>query len=98
VWAAIRLSFEWPAWSTALAMLLGTLAAAALARASFFGRDAISLLLILPIALPGVITGIALRSAYGTLQIPFSFWTIVIATPRSASSWSSTTRSRACGA
>ena len=59
-------------------MVLGTLAAAALARASFFGRDAISLLLILPIALPGIITGIALRSAYGTLEIPFSFWTIVI--------------------
>ena len=73
-----RLSFEVAAWSTAIAILLGTLAAAALARARFFGRDAISLLLILPIALPGVITGIALRSAYDTLQIPFSFWTIVI--------------------
>ena len=78
VWAAIKLSFEVAAWSTAVAVLLGALAAAALARASFFGRDAISLLLILPIALPGVITGIALRSAYGTLHIPFSFWTIVI--------------------
>jgi putative spermidine/putrescine transport system permease protein len=78
VWQAITLSFQIAAWSTALALLLGTLAAAALARASFFGRDAISLLLILPIALPGVITGIALRSAYGTLEIPFSFWTIVI--------------------
>jgi len=78
VWQAISLSFQVAAWSTALALVLGTLAAAALARASFFGRDAISLLLILPIALPGVITGIALRSAYGTLEIPFSFWTIVI--------------------
>ncbi len=78
VWEAITLSFQIAAWSTAFALVLGTLAAAALARASFFGRDAISLLLILPIALPGVITGIALRSAYGTLEIPFSFWTIVI--------------------
>ena len=78
VWAAIGLSFEVALWSTAIAIVLGTLAAAALARAKFFGRDAISLLLILPIALPGVITGIALRSAYGTMQIPFSFWTIVI--------------------
>jgi len=78
VWAAIRLSFEVAAVSTAVALVLGSLAAAALARARFFGRDAISLLLILPIALPGVITGIALRSAFGTLQIPFSFWTIVI--------------------
>lgn len=78
VWAAIRLSFEVAACSTALALLLGTLAAAALARARFFGRDTISLLLVLPIALPGILTGIALRSAYHTLEIPFSFWTIVI--------------------
>mgnify|MGYP006147939319 CR=1 FL=1 len=49
-----------------------------LARTRFFGRDAVSLLLILPIALPGIITGIALRTAYHTMEIPFSFWTIVI--------------------
>ena len=78
VWAAIGLSFQVAAWSTAIALLLGTLAAGALARAQFFGRDAVSLLLILPIALPGIVTGIALRSAYGTLEIPFSFWTIVV--------------------
>jgi len=78
VWAAIQLSFSVAAWSTAIALLLGTLAAAALARAKFFGRDAISLLLILPIALPGIISGISLRSAFHTLEIPFSFWTIVI--------------------
>lgn len=78
VWAAIRLSLEVAAWSTAIAIVLGTLAAAALARSSFFGRDAISLLLVLPLALPGIVSGIALRSAYNTLAIPFSFWTIVI--------------------
>jgi putative spermidine/putrescine transport system permease protein len=78
VWRAIKLSFEVAAWSTAIAIVLGSLAAGALARTKFFGRDAISLLLILPIALPGIITGIALRSAYHTMEIPFSFWTIVI--------------------
>jgi putative spermidine/putrescine transport system permease protein len=78
VWAAMALSFEVAAYSTGIALVLGTLSAAALARATFFGRDVISLLLILPIALPGIITGIALRSAYHTLEIPFSFWTIVI--------------------
>ncbi len=78
VWAAIGLSVEVALWSTSIALVLGTLAAGALARAKFFGRDAVSLLLILPIALPGIITGIALRSAYHTLEIPFSFWTIVI--------------------
>jgi putative spermidine/putrescine transport system permease protein len=78
VWRAIRLSIQVAAWSTAIAIALGSLAAAALARSKFFGRDIVSILMILPIALPGIITGIALRSAYHTLDIPFSFWTIVI--------------------
>ncbi len=62
IWDAIALSFKVAACSTAIALLLGTLAAGALARARFFGRDVISLLFILPIALPGIISGIALRS------------------------------------
>ena len=78
VWEAMALSFKIALWATAIAMILGTLAAGALARTPFFGREAINLLLILPIAMPGVITGISLRSAYHSLDIPFSFWTIVI--------------------
>ena len=78
VWDAMKMSFQVALWATGVAMVLGTLAAGALARAQFFGREAINLLLILPIALPGVITGIALRSAYHAMDIPFSFWTIVI--------------------
>ena len=50
----------------------------AIARSRFFGQEVVSLLLVLPIALPGIVTGIALRSAYGVMEIPFSFWTIVI--------------------
>lgn len=75
---ALTLSLKVAAVSTLAAMVLGTLAAAAVWRSRFFGREAISLLLILPIALPGIITGISLRSAIGLLEIPFSFWTIVI--------------------
>ena len=78
VWDAIELSFKIALWATSIAMVLGTLAAGALARTPFFGREAINLLLILPIAMPGVITGISLRSAHHSLDIPFSFWTIVI--------------------
>ena len=51
---------------------------AAVSAARFFGRETISLLVILPIALPGIITGIALRSAFSLADIPFSFWTIVL--------------------
>ena len=59
--------------------MLGTLAAAALARTPFFGREAISLLLVLPIALPGIVTGIALRSALPhAARSRSSFWTIVV--------------------
>ena len=78
VWDAMGLSFQIALWATAIAMILGTLAAGALARTPFFGREAVNLLLILPIAMPGVITGISLRSAYHSMDIPFSFWTIVI--------------------
>jgi putative spermidine/putrescine transport system permease protein len=78
IWAAIGLSVRVAAIATILAMILGTLAAAALARTKFFGRETISLLIILPIALPGIITGISLRSAFNLMQIPFSFWTIVL--------------------
>ncbi|WP_341890238.1 ABC transporter permease [Variovorax sp. YR752] len=78
VWAALTLSARVAALSTAIAIVLGTLAAGALARTRFFGREAVNLLLILPIALPGVLTGMALRSAYHAMEIPFSFWTIVI--------------------
>jgi putative spermidine/putrescine transport system permease protein len=75
---ALSLSLNVAAVSTAAALVLGTLAAAAVWRSRFFGREAISLLLILPIALPGIITGISLRSAIGLLELPFSFWTIVV--------------------
>jgi putative spermidine/putrescine transport system permease protein len=64
--------------STLVAIFLGTLAAAAVYRTKFFGREAISFVLVLPIALPGIVSGIALRSAIGILNVPFSFWTIVI--------------------
>src|SRR5262249_56667973 len=57
-------------------MFLGSLAAAAVARSKFFGRETISWLVILPIALPGIVTGIALRSAINVADIPFSTLTI----------------------
>ena len=78
IWAALTLSLKVAAVATVLALLLGTCAAAALARARFFGREAISLLFVLPIALPGIITGIALRSAFNIMDLDFSFWTIVL--------------------
>ena len=78
VWQALSLSLRVAAISTAIALVLGTLCAAAVARTHFFGREAISLMVILPIALPGIITGISLRSAFNLADIPFSFWTIVL--------------------
>lgn len=78
IWAALTLSFNVALVATGLALVLGTLAAAALSRARFWGRDNVSLLLILPIALPGIITGIALRSAFNLMDLPFSVFTIVL--------------------
>jgi putative spermidine/putrescine transport system permease protein len=78
VFDALSLSLAVAALSTVAALILGTLAAAALSRARFFGHESISLLLVLPIALPGIITGISLRAAFDLADIPFSFWTIVL--------------------
>ncbi|AFL53102.1 putative spermidine/putrescine transport system permease protein [Sinorhizobium fredii] len=78
VWAALTLSVKVAAIATAAALVLGTLCAAAVSQTRFFGRETVSLLVILPIALPGIITGIALRSAFSMADIPFSFWTIVL--------------------
>ena len=78
VWEALGLSVRVASISTVVALVLGTLCAAAISQTRFFGREAISLLVILPIALPGIITGISLRSAFNLAEIPFSFWTIVL--------------------
>ncbi|ALE05017.1 spermidine/putrescine ABC transporter permease [Arthrobacter sp. ERGS1:01] len=66
--------------STAISLVLGTLLALALQRYKFFGREAVNLLVILPIALPGIVTGIALNNMFTTiLGVPLSMWTVVIA-------------------
>jgi putative spermidine/putrescine transport system permease protein len=78
VWAALQLSIRIASIAMLLALVLGTLAALAMARQRFFGREAIALLVILPIALPGIITGMALRASFDLAGIPFSFWTIVL--------------------
>ncbi|MGC4023712.1 MAG: ABC transporter permease [Mesorhizobium sp.] len=78
VWEALALSLKVAAISTLIAIILGTLCAAAVSRSKFFGRETISLLVILPIALPGIITGISLRSAFSLMNISFSTWTIVL--------------------
>lgn len=77
-WQALGLSLRVAVVATGLALLLGTLAAAAVYRSNFFGKEAVSFLLVLPLALPGIVTGIALRSAIGLAELPFSFWTIVV--------------------
>jgi putative spermidine/putrescine transport system permease protein len=56
--------------ATAIALILGTMVAFAVARYRFFGRDTISLLIVLPIALPGIVTGIALDTAFRSVFEP----------------------------
>jgi putative spermidine/putrescine transport system permease protein len=75
---ALWLSVSVALLATLVALVLGTLAAAAVYRSDFFGREAVSFLLLLPLALPGIATGIALRSTIATLNIPFTLWTIVL--------------------
>jgi len=78
---ALVLSLKAAGLATAFALVLGTAAATAVSRFRFFGRNAITFLLVLPIALPGVVTGIALNSFFSNNplhHITPSLWTIVI--------------------
>ena len=76
--AAFGLSLTVAFWAMATALVLGSLAALAVHRYRFFGRDALSFALILPIALPGIVTAIALNSSVHALDVQFGTLTIVV--------------------
>ena len=73
LWLSLRVGFL----ATAIALVIGTAAAAAIYRFRFFGREAVSFLLLLPLALPGIITGMALNSFFTFGGVQFSKWTII---------------------
>lgn len=75
---AISRSFFVALFATLIALVLGSLAAAAIARYKFFGRDVISLLFVLPIALPGIVTGIALNNVFTNFLGELTIFTIII--------------------
>jgi putative spermidine/putrescine transport system permease protein len=82
LWLSVRVGLL----ATAIAVVLGSMSAFGVHRFRFFGRESVSLLLLLPLALPGIITGLALSSffTFANKQVswlpglPFSMWTIVI--------------------
>ena len=74
LWLSVRVGLI----ATGIALLLGSAAAFGVARFRFFGREAVSFLLVFPIALPGIVTGIALNSAFVAGSINLSQWTIVV--------------------
>ena len=75
---SLLLSLKAAALATGAALVLGSMAAFAIARFRFFGRESVSFILVLPIALPGIITGMALNSFFTFNHIDLSLWTIVI--------------------
>lgn len=75
LWHSVTIAF----WATIIALVLGSLAAAALTRFRFFGRNVISLMLVLPLALPGIVTGIAFNSGFARLGVDLSRGTLVTA-------------------
>jgi putative spermidine/putrescine transport system permease protein len=76
--SAFLLSLRAAVFATLIALALGTAAAFGVHRFRFFGREAVSLLLVLPLSLPGIITGIALNSAFNFAGIGLSLLTIII--------------------
>jgi putative spermidine/putrescine transport system permease protein len=75
---ALLLSVQAGLAATAIALVLGSCAAFAINRSSFFGRDAVSLLFVLPLALPGIITGISLNAFFSFGGVTLSLWTIIV--------------------
>src|SRR6478672_9204867 len=76
LWTSVEVALA----ATAVALVLGTLAGLALRKTRFFGRNVVSLVILLPIALPGIVTGIALSNAFTTvLGVGLSLFTIVVA-------------------
>jgi putative spermidine/putrescine transport system permease protein len=76
---AVWVSVEVALLATLIALVLGTMAALALQRFRFFGRDAVSLLIILPIALPGVVTGVAMANFFTTMVgIQLGYFTLIV--------------------
>jgi putative spermidine/putrescine transport system permease protein len=75
LWTSLRAGLG----ATAIAIVLGTLAALAVARHRFFGRDTISFLVILPIALPGIVTGMALNATFTqVLGVDLTLFTVIV--------------------
>ena len=74
LWLSVRVGLL----ATAVALVLGSMAAFGVHRFRFFGRESVSLLFLLPIALPGVITGMALNSAFSFAGVRLTIWTVVI--------------------
>jgi putative spermidine/putrescine transport system permease protein len=76
--SALWLSVKAGCAATLIALVLGTLVAFGIHRFRFFGRDTVSLMLVLPIALPGIVTGLALQSAFNITHIDLSIYTIIV--------------------
>jgi putative spermidine/putrescine transport system permease protein len=80
--AAILTSLKAATGATVIALLLGSMIAFAVSRYRFFGREPISFVVILPIALPGIVTGIALNSSFNTVLVPlgisFGLFTVIL--------------------
>jgi putative spermidine/putrescine transport system permease protein len=80
--AAILTSLKAATGATMIALLLGSMIAFAVSRYRFFGREPISFVVILPIALPGIVTGIALNSSFNTVLVPlgisFGLFTVIL--------------------
>jgi putative spermidine/putrescine transport system permease protein len=74
IWLSVRAGL----FATGVALVLGSMAAFAIARFRFFGRESVSFILVLPIALPGIITGMALNSFFVYRHWNLSLKTIVI--------------------
>ncbi len=75
LWTSVKTALA----ATGIALVLGTLAAFGIHKYRFFGRSSVSFLIVLPIALPGIVTAVALQATFGRVGFDLGFRTVVIA-------------------
>ncbi|GAA1673986.1 hypothetical protein MMUR_14160 [Mycolicibacterium murale] len=98
MWASLGNSVVVGLVATAIALVLGTMVAFAVQRYDFFGKQTVNLLVVLPITLPGIVTGIALNATFtSALGITLGMATVIVGHAPSASSSCSTTPRPGCG-
>ena len=79
LWEAVQLSLNLALISTAISMVLGTMAAIAVARGEFRGKQAIATFTVSPLMMPGLVVGVAMLQFFREIGLRDAYWSLLLA-------------------